>query len=137
MIIFFYKGLTRNLNIGNNPVWELPKIWRLTWVSDTRFGTDVSNELILRAAKCQGYGFYHFWVIKGKISPHHSLQIRVKLYTYPYRANTKLVQLYICDTARSFNYRVETLPFNWFGSTRPHIRIFLPDLSAGCPTYKF
>ena len=29
MIISFYKGLTRNLEIGNTPVWVLPNIWRL------------------------------------------------------------------------------------------------------------
>ena len=29
MIIFFYKGLTRFLEMGNNPVWVLLIIWRL------------------------------------------------------------------------------------------------------------
>ena len=28
MTISFYKGLTRNLEIGNTPVWVLPNIWR-------------------------------------------------------------------------------------------------------------
>ena len=27
MTIFFYKGLTRNPEIGNTPVWVLPNIW--------------------------------------------------------------------------------------------------------------
>ena len=27
--IFFYKGVTRNPEIGNNPIWVLPNIWRL------------------------------------------------------------------------------------------------------------
>ena len=79
--IFFYKGLTRNPEIGNTPVWVLPNIWRLGRVMDTKFGTNVSNRMLLNAAKFQGYSFYRFWVIKGKptgggskILPHtHSL----------------------------------------------------------------
>ena len=66
MTIFCYKGLTRNPEIGNTPVWVLPNIWRLEGVRDTKFGTNVSNEMLLNAAKCQGYSFYHFWVIKVK-----------------------------------------------------------------------
>ena len=66
MAIFFYKGLTRNPEIGNTHVWVLPNIWRLEWVRDTKFGTNVSNEMLLNATKCQGYSFYRFWVIKEK-----------------------------------------------------------------------
>ena len=33
---------------------------------DTKFGTDVSNKILLNAAKFQGYNSYRFWVIKGK-----------------------------------------------------------------------
>ena len=65
MTISFYKGLTRNPEIGNTPVWVLPNIWRLGQVMDTKFGTNVSNRMLLNAAKCQGYSFYRFWVIKG------------------------------------------------------------------------
>ena len=64
--VFFYKGLTRNLEIGNNPVWVLSHIWRLGWVRDAKFGTNVSNKFLLNAAKCQGNRFYRFSVIKGK-----------------------------------------------------------------------
>ena len=32
MTIFFYKGLTRNSEIGNTHVWVFPNIWRLGWV---------------------------------------------------------------------------------------------------------
>ena len=70
MKIFFYKGLTRNPEIANTPVWVFPNIWRL-WgqVRDTRFGTNVSNKILLNAAKDQGYSFHRFWVIfKGKSS---------------------------------------------------------------------
>ena len=52
--------------IGNTPVWVLPNIWRLGRVMDTKFGTNVSNKMLLNAVKFQSYSFYRFWVIKGK-----------------------------------------------------------------------
>ena len=55
---FFYKGLTRNPEIGNTPLWVLPNIWRLGRVMDTKFGANVSNRMLLNAAKFQGYSFY-------------------------------------------------------------------------------
>ena len=66
MTIYFYKGLTRNPEIRNTPVWVLPNIWRLGRVRDTKFSTDASNKMLLNAAKCQGYSFHCFWIIKGK-----------------------------------------------------------------------
>ena len=66
MTIFFYKGLARNPEIGNTPVWVLPNIWRLGRVMDTKFGTNVSNRMLLNAVKFQGYSFYRFWVINWK-----------------------------------------------------------------------
>ena len=66
MAIFFYKWLTKNPEIGNTLVWFLPSIWGLGQVRDSKFGTNVSNEKLLNAAKCQGYSFCRFWVIKGK-----------------------------------------------------------------------
>ena len=68
MTIFVYKGLTRNPEIGNIPVWVLPNIYRLSLVGDTKFSTNVSNEKLLNATKCQGYSFYRFWVIKGTLT---------------------------------------------------------------------
>ena len=68
------QGLTRNLEIGNSPVWVLGNIWRLGQGRDTKFGTHVSNELLRNAKKCQDYSFSDFWVIKGK----PTAQIRVK-----------------------------------------------------------
>ena len=53
--IYFYKGLTRNRETGNTLVWVLLNIWRLRQVRDTKFGTDVPNELLLNATKCQCY----------------------------------------------------------------------------------
>ena len=40
MTITFYKTLTRNLEIGNTPVWVLPNVWRLGQVKNTKFGTN-------------------------------------------------------------------------------------------------
>ena len=46
------------------------------------FGTNVSNRMLLNAAKFQGYSFYRSWAIKGKptgggkMAP--PIQIRVK-----------------------------------------------------------
>ena len=66
MTIFFYKGLTRNPEIGKNPVCVLHNISRLGQVRDTKFDMSVSNIILLNAAKYQGNNFYCFWVIKGK-----------------------------------------------------------------------
>ena len=66
MTIFYYKGLTRNPEIGNTPVRLLLNICILRGVRDTKCCTSVSNKTWLNAAKCQGYKFYRFWVIKGK-----------------------------------------------------------------------
>ena len=66
LTISFYKAFTRNSEIGKNPVGVLPNIWRLGQVNNTKFCTVVSNKMLLNAAKCQGYSFYRFWVIKGK-----------------------------------------------------------------------
>ena len=57
MTIFFCKGLTINPEIRNTPVWVLPNICRLGHVVDTKFGTAVSNKVLLNAAKCQGCSF--------------------------------------------------------------------------------
>ena len=64
--VFAYKGLTRNLEIVNTPVWVLPIILRLRQVRDTKFGPNVSNKMLQIAPKCQGYYFYRSWVIKWK-----------------------------------------------------------------------
>ena len=66
MTISFYEGLTKNLEIGNAPVWVLSNIWRLGQVRNAKFGMMVSNIMLLNAAKFQDYNFYRSWVIKGK-----------------------------------------------------------------------
>ena len=49
--------------MGNTPVCVLPNLGR---VRETKFDTNVSNRMLLNAAKCQGYSFYRLWVVKGK-----------------------------------------------------------------------
>ena len=66
MTIFFYKRLTRNLEIRNTPLWVLPNIWRLGQVVDTKLGRNVTNKTLRNAAKFQGYRFYRFLIFKGK-----------------------------------------------------------------------
>ena len=66
MTTLFYKGLTKNPEIGNTPVWVFPDIGRLRQFRNTNFGKNVSNKMLLNAAKWQGYSIYYFWVIKGK-----------------------------------------------------------------------
>ena len=65
MAILIYKELKSQI-IGNIPIWVLPNNWRLKQVRNTKFGMNVSKKMLLNAAKCQGYTFYHFWVIKEK-----------------------------------------------------------------------
>ena len=69
MTIFFYRILTRNPEIGNTPVWVLPNIWRLGRIRDTKFGTNMFNEMLLNATKYPGYNFCLFRVITP--SPTH------------------------------------------------------------------
>ena len=53
MTILFYKGLTKNPEIGNTPVWVLPNILRRRQVMDTTFFKNVSNRILLNTAKFQ------------------------------------------------------------------------------------
>ena len=57
MTIYFYKRMTRDMEIGNTPVWVLPNILRLGQVRDIKFGMDVSNKILLNATKSQDTAF--------------------------------------------------------------------------------
>ena len=48
MTILFYKGLTGNSEIGNTPVSVLLNIGVLGQVQNTKYGTDVSNKMLLK-----------------------------------------------------------------------------------------
>ena len=79
MTISFYKGLTKNLEIGHSPVWVFPKIWRRGGDRNTKFDSNALNEMLRNAAKCHSYDFYSFWVIKvSELSPTPT-QIRVNV----------------------------------------------------------
>ena len=100
MAIYFYWGLTRNPEIGNTPVWVLPNIWRLGWVRDTTFDKDVSNKMLLHAAKYHGYSFYRFWVVKGKTggkSTPHQNKVKIKLKSRILINKTYLIRHNICQ----------------------------------------
>ena len=64
MTIFLYKGLTRNPEIGNTPVWVLPNTWRLGQARDTKFDTNVSNEILLNPAKTKITGITIFELLR-------------------------------------------------------------------------
>ena len=66
MKICLCKGLSRNPEIRNTPVWVFLNIWGLGLVRDITLDTNVSNEMLLNVAKCYGCRFYYFWVIKGQ-----------------------------------------------------------------------
>ena len=46
---------------------------------DTKFGSNVPNEMLLNAAKYQGYSFYRFWVIKGKAARGRKITLTSRL----------------------------------------------------------
>ena len=78
MTIYFYKGLTRNLEIRNTPVWVLPKIWRLRRVRYNRLGTDVSTEMLLNTEIQQGVGGGGWMGRGGKITLPPPTPIKIK-----------------------------------------------------------
>ena len=69
MPISFYKRLTRNLEIGNTPVWVLPTIWRMGPVTNIKFGTNVSNKMaslikcywMLQSARVKTFTVSELW----------------------------------------------------------------------------
>ena len=71
MTIFVCKGLTRNPEIP--PSEFCPKYggWNELGIPDL---ANVFNKKLINAAKCQGYSFYRFWVIKGN-PPHDSVTL--------------------------------------------------------------
>ena len=83
MSVFFYKGLTRNPEIGNTPIWVFPNIWRHR-ETITKFGKNVSNRMLRNVAKCQSFSFYRFWVIKGKPTGGGGVKLGLKANTKQY-----------------------------------------------------
>ena len=56
----FYKGLIRNPETENTPCLSFAQYLETEARKYTKFSTNVSNEMLLNAAKCQGYSLYHF-----------------------------------------------------------------------------
>ena len=98
-------------------VWVLPNTRRLGLVRDTKFGMNVSNEMLLNDAKCQGYNFYCFWVIKGKpkgegggkiTTPTQYMKIiwNMKMLHTPYTHTLDIMDIkYWCSSSLSFKKR--------------------------------
>ena len=60
MVIFGYKGLSRNPETRNIPVWFLSNIWRLEKIKDAKFGTNISNKMLMNAVKCQFLPYFSY-----------------------------------------------------------------------------
>ena len=75
--------MDQKLEIRNTPVWVLPNIGRVGWVRNIEFGTNVSNEMLLSAAKDRVISFTVSELLRknqkegGKITPSPT-QVRVK-----------------------------------------------------------
>ena len=84
MIIFYYKGMTRNPEIGNIPVWVLPNIWRLGGVIDIKFSKMSLIECywMLQNSRVTAFTVFELWrenQLGDKITPRPT-QIGVKNY---------------------------------------------------------
>ena len=95
MTIFFYNALTRNPDMGNTPVWVLPNIWRLGRVMDTKFGKNVSNRMLLKAAKSRVAAFTVFELSRenqlgGNITPLSPPRLGLRALLYS-KKNRKLI----------------------------------------------
>ena len=60
LVIFGYKGLSRNPETRNIPVWFLSNIWRLEKIKDAKFGTNISNKMLMNAVKCQFLPYFSY-----------------------------------------------------------------------------
>ena len=80
MTVFFYNGLTRNPEIEMPPFEFCPisEDWGELG-RDTKFGTNVSNEMLLNTAKCQVYSFYFPELLRETPPPSPTTQNRVKM----------------------------------------------------------
>ena len=80
MTIFLFKGSTRNLEFRNTPVWVLLNISRMGQTRDTKFGNNVSIEMLMNVAKFQSYSVYHSLLPKPpQLHPPPFNQIRVNI----------------------------------------------------------
>ena len=112
MTIYFYNGLIRNSEIGNTPVWVLLNIWKMGRVIDTKLRMDVSNKMLLNAAKCQGQSFYRFWVVKGKPTSQQGGRegyVLEEIHIYEINLYLDCIQLNLCVTCKTGSCQVTTI----------------------------
>ena len=99
----------------------LPSIWRLGRVRNTKFGTNVSNKMLLNAATCKGYSFYHFLVIKGKPTG-----AGVKLTPFPTQSRVNLLFSFLFR--RQIAWCFKNVSQNWQEITLQWRRSFLVNI---------
>ena len=81
MTVLFYNGLTRNLEIGNTPVWVLSNIWnwRELWIPNLAHMSLIERYWMLKSRVLQ---LLAFWVISesqfgwGELLPATRLGLR-------------------------------------------------------------
>ena len=83
MTIFFFKGLTRNLDIGNTPVWVLSNIWRWgeLWIANLARMSLIECYWMLQNSRVTAFTVFELLrenQLGGKITPLPPTQIRVK-----------------------------------------------------------
>ena len=118
MTVLILWGIKKKSKSQVGPALVLPNIWRLGQVRDTKFGTNVSNKILLNAAKQQGYSFYYFWVSKGKSISFVALLILISMLvkgTYFYRSHWYVFISYVKKTD---NHNNKSNFFCWFSNTR-------------------
>ena len=116
---------------------------------NTKFGTNVSNRMLLNAAKFQGYSFYCFWVITGKptggvkLPPSHQIRVKYKfqkgIFYSKFNTVIKTVYFYrpLSVTYYFYHYArympsVETGPISfvsYFSMSFPRIFVFSSTFS--------
>ena len=133
-----YKIFTaKKQPIINTPVWVLPKIWRKGRAMDTKLGTNVSNRMLMNAAKFQGYSFYRFLVIKGKPtggkitpSPPTRLRLSPDSNVEDIRHSISWIQMWRCLTA--VNHPSQTFArLNLFHS-KDHMNGWILNFCVAC-----
>ena len=106
MTIFSFsdKWLTINPEISKTLDWVLTIIWIFGQVMDTKIGTNVSNKMLVNAAKCQGYRFYCFIIKVIKVKPIEG----IKLPTSPTHIRVK------CQLMEQENF-LKSYVWHWSG----------------------
>ena len=137
LVLFFLSSLVTDLSFMSIllvlELWRFffIRVWPEIWISEIppsefcpisgdwdklgipNLARIFSNEILLNAPKCQGYSFYHFWIIKGKptgggvklpsttqirVNPFHTIDI----FLYPLKQSKKF---WFSDVFRRYRKR--------------------------------